>query len=540
MPRLKGQTSDDMSLLKLADWHGATADHLRAHAERLQTVHLKDLFESVENGQERLNAFSMTLEGLHVDFSKQRLDSAAWSDLLAFAQESGLAESIQTLFAGAPINETEGRAVMHMALRGLESDNYEVDGAPVMDEVLAVRKNMLDFAEDVRQRKDIKNVVNIGIGGSDLGPLMVTRALRRHGEDGPKVHFVSNVDPSHLESVLANCQPESTLFLVVSKTFTTQETMTNALAAKAWCVSALGEEAVSDHFAAVSSAPEKAQDFGIPADRVFGFENWVGGRYSMWGPVGLAIACAVGAKAFGDFLAGARNVDQHFSQAPLDKNLPVAMALIGIWNRNFMGFSSHVILPYAQDLERFPAYLQQADMESNGKRTTREGQEVSHVTGPVLWGEPGTNGQHAFYQLLHQGTDIHPVDIIAVKQPLSTLASAGDGHEKLLANAIAQAEALMVGKQAADTPHRIFPGNRPSTFMVLDALDPVHLGMLVALHEHRIFVQGVLWNIFSFDQWGVELGKVLASQILTDWHSDSTKGHDASTDDLMQRLRREV
>lgn len=257
----------------------------------------------------------------------------------------------------------------------------------------------------------------------------------------------------------------------------------------------------------------------------------------MWGPVGLAIACAVGAESFDQLLTGARAMDEHFRHAPLAENLPVAMALIGIWNRNFMGFSSHVILPYAQDLERFPAYLQQADMESNGKRTTRTGQDVLHATGPVLWGEPGTNGQHAFYQLLHQGTDIHPVDIVAIKKPMAMAASAKDAHEKLLANAIAQAEALMLGRTEADSPHRIFPGNRPSTFMALDELTPHHLGMLVALHEHRIFVQGVLWNIFSFDQWGVELGKILAGQILSDWRSDSTNSHDVSTDDLMRRLR---
>lgn len=519
----------------MADWHGATADRLRAHAKRMQSVHLRDLF--ADNGRNRLGALSLELEGLYVDFSKQRLDEAVWSDLLAFASESDLSGSIHKLFSGEPINETEGRAVMHMALRGRAGDDYQVDDVGVMDEVLSVRKNMLAFAESVRQNEGIRDVVNIGIGGSDLGPLMVARALRKQSQGGPRVHFVSNVDPAHLESVLASCQPESTLFIVVSKTFTTQETMTNALAAKAWCVEKLGDAAVSQHFAAVSSAPDHARAFGIPENRVFGFENWVGGRYSMWGPVGLAIACAVGAESFDQLLTGARAMDEHFRHAPLAENLPVAMALIGIWNRNFMGFSSHVILPYAQDLERFPAYLQQADMESNGKRTTRTGQDVLHATGPVLWGEPGTNGQHAFYQLLHQGTDIHPVDIVAIKKPMAMAASAKDAHEKLLANAIAQAEALMLGRTEADSPHRIFPGNRPSTFMALDELTPHHLGMLVALHEHRIFVQGVLWNIFSFDQWGVELGKILAGQILSDWRSDSTNSHDVSTDDLMRRLR---
>lgn len=519
----------------MADWGGATANRLRDHAKRLQTTHLRDLFAA--GGQDRLKAFSQEVPGLYVDFSKQRFDGATWSDLIAFAEESGMADHIKSLFAGEPINETEGRAVMHMALRGQEDDRYEVDGTAVMPEVLAIRRSMLAFAEHVRNREEIEDVVNIGIGGSDLGPLMVTRALRKQAGNGPKVHFVSNVDPGHLESILTHCKPESTLFVVVSKTFTTQETMTNAIAAKHWCTSALGDDAVGNHFAAVSSAPEKAAAFGIPANQVFGFENWVGGRYSMWGPVGLSIACAVGAEAFGELLSGARAMDRHFRQAPIAQNLPVAMALIGIWNRNFMGYASHVILPYAQDLERFPAYLQQADMESNGKRTMRDGATASHATGPVLWGEPGTNGQHAFYQLLHQGTDIHPVDIVAVKRPMSDASSAGDAHEKLLANAIAQAEALMMGRPEADSPHRIFPGNRPSTFMAMDKLDAYHLGMLVALHEHRIFAQGALWNIFSFDQWGVELGKVLASQILSEWHSGSTKVHDESTDDLMRRLR---
>lgn len=526
-----------MTLLKTADWSGTTASALRQHAERLKSAHLRDLFR--ENPEQRIHQFSIEQPGLLVDFSKQRLDGAAWTELKRFAEESQLQEAIAALFAGRAINETEGRAVMHMALRGTAEDDYRVEGQPVMPGVLSVRKAFLAFADKVRAREDIRDVVNIGIGGSDLGPLMVTKALRRFSNGGPRLHFVSNVDPGHMEAVLANCTPENTLFVIVSKTFTTQETMTNAHLAKAWMAEHLPAEKLVGHFAAVSSAPERAQAFGIEPDWVFGFENWVGGRYSMWGPVGLAIACAVGSQSFEAFLSGARAMDLHFRTCPIEGNLPIAMALVGIWNRNFMGFSSHAVLPYAQDLDRFPAYLQQADMESNGKRTTRTGEEVGHETGPVVWGEAGTNGQHAFYQLLHQGTEIHPADIIAFQQPMSDAPGAADGHRKLLANAIAQAEALMMGKPEADSAHRKFPGNRPTTFMALEALDPYHLGLLVALHEHRIFCQGVLWNIFSFDQWGVELGKVLAGQILSDWASQSPGVHDASTTALMLRFARQ-
>ena len=515
-----------MGYLPQADWEGPVAQSLRAHAERLKSEHLNDLFARHPN---RATDMVLELEGLRVDWSKQRLDAQAWHDLMAFAKAARLSDSIDALFQGLPINETENRAVMHMALRAAPDDGYVVNDEPVMPQVLHIRQRVLAFAENVRQNDAISDVVNIGIGGSDLGPLMVTRALRKSAKEGPRMHFISNVDPGHLESVLSTCQPKSTLFIVVSKTFTTQETMANAQQAKAWLMSSIGESAVAAHFAAVSSAPAKAVEFGIQSDRVFGFENWVGGRYSMWGPVGLAIACAIGAKGFEQFLAGARCMDQHFKTTPLESNMPVVMGLLGIWNRNFMGFSTHVVLPYAQDLERFAAYLQQADMESNGKRTQRDGRVVKHATGPVLWGEPGTNGQHAFYHLLHQGTDIHPVDIIAVRKPMSDMEGAKESHQKLLANAIAQAEALMKGKSEADSPHRTFPGNRPSTFMALEALDPYHLGMLVSLHEHRIFVQGVLWNIFSFDQWGVELGKVLAGQILAEWSGAEAGDHDAST-----------
>ncbi|MGB2385441.1 MAG: glucose-6-phosphate isomerase, partial [Flavobacteriales bacterium] len=385
-----------------------------------------------------------------------------------------------------------------------------------------------------------------------LGPLMVTKALRNQSKGGPKVHFVSNVDGAHLESVLDGLNPVSTLFIVVSKTFTTQETMANADAAKAWVESA--SLPVAEHFAAVSTNVPAAVGFGVDEANVFGFRDWVGGRYSLWGPVGLSIACSVGSDAFGELLAGARAMDRHVAEAPAPENVPLISALLGVWYREYLGFPTHVVLPYAQDLDRFPAYLQQADMESNGKYVGRDGLPVQHATGPVVWGEAGTNGQHAFYQLLHQGTDIHPADIIAVDAPLSAYT---DHHTKLLANAVAQAEALMCGRNEADVrsemeaagrtaeeieaiaPHRVFEGNRPSTFILLDALNARNVGQLIALYEHRIFIQGLLWNVCSYDQWGVELGKVLAKNILSEWAEKSDEPrHDASTQHLIERLKR--
>lgn len=501
-----------------------------------------------EENPNRFDELSLALPGMLFDYSKQRLDADVMKLLVAWAEEAGVPAAREAQFAGQEINATEGRAVLHMALRGEEGDAFEVGGVDVMPEVLAVRERMLSFAETLRAEAAITDVVNIGIGGSDLGPDMVVRALRRYAS-GPRVHFVSNVDGAHLESVLAELDPRTTLFIVVSKTFTTQETMTNAQAARTWLVEALGESAVEDHFAAVSSNVPLAQAFGIAAERVFGFGDWVGGRYSLWGPVGLSIAVAVGRKAFADLLQGAREMDRHFQQAPLAQNAPVLAGLIGCWNVNLWGFSSHAILCYAQDLARFAAYMQQADMESNGKYIGRNGLPVQHATGPVVWGEAGTNGQHAFYQLLHQGTSVHPTDIVAFKEPLS---GSEDHHRKLLANAIAQAEAFMRGKSreaveatmraagksdsdiARIAPHRVFEGNRPTSFFLFDRLDPFALGQLIALHEHRIFVQGVLWNILSFDQWGVELGKELASSVLKELEGQEPSGHDASTEALIR------
>ena len=525
----------------------------RAHAKLTQLAqsdgqrHLVDLFR--EN-PERFEQMHTSLPGLLFDWSKHRLTDEVMRTLIQLADEAGWKEGRHALFSGQRINQTENRAVLHMAMRGEASDSFSVDGESVMPGVLKVREQMLDFAEKIRSNKGITDVVNIGIGGSDLGPLMVTRALRSYSE-GPAVHFVSNVDGAHLQATLSKLKPEHTLVIVVSKTFTTQETMANADEAKKWLVEGLGKQAVPDHFAAVSTNVPAAMNFGIDQQHVFGFSDWVGGRYSLWGPVGLSIACAVGAEHFKQLLAGAREMDQHFQEAPATENMPLISALIGLWYTEYLGFPTYAILPYAQDLDRFPAYMQQADMESNGKSMGRDGLRVKHQTGPVIWGEAGTNGQHAFYQLLHQGTTIHPADIIACKSPLSPL---HDHHVKLMANAVAQAEALMIGKTLDEVkqemrsngiaeedilriaPHRVFDGNRPTGFILLECLNPRTLGMLISWYEHKIFLQGLFWNVCSFDQWGVELGKQLAGKILDEWSGGQLGAHDASTIALLKRM----
>ena len=426
---------------------------------------------------------------------------------------------------------------MHMALRGQAADGYDVAGHAVMPGVLEVRGRMLEFVDQVHQAHvlgRITDVVNIGIGGSDLGPAMACKALRRFHK-GPRTHFVSNVDGAHIEAVLAGLDPATTYVVVVSKTFTTQETMANAAIAKAWLEA--GGATLSEQLVAVSTNLEATQAFGVVPAQTFGFENWVGGRYSMWGPVGLCIAVAVGRANFELFLEGARDMDLHFKTTPLQDNVPVMLALLGHWNQNVMGWRSHAVIPYAEDLNRLPAYLQQADMESNGKSVGRTGERISWNSGAVVWGEPGTNSQHAFFQLLHQGTEIHPVDFVAFKAPTSGHARM---HELLLSNAIAQSEALLTGKTpAAEEPHRSFEGNRPSTFMLFDALTPRALGQLIAMHEHRIFVQGVLWGIASFDQWGVELGKALANALIPEIRGAvAERKHDPSTSKLVSLVRR--
>lgn len=508
---------------------------VQSHADRLTARGLK----SLQDDEGRVDRWVLKPDGLpwRFDFTKQCIDEGAWSALKGLADDAGWKEAVECQFRGEAINATEGRSVLHMALRGAADDGFQVQGQKVMSDVLQTRHSFLSFADDVRSGAyatcdggRFTHVVNIGIGGSDLGPVMVHEALvatRLSEERSTDVRFVSNVDPSHLDVTIADLDPAKTLLVIVSKTFTTQETMANAHRALAWLKGELGDQA-GHHIAAVTSNVEGAAGLGIASDRVFGFGNWVGGRFSLWGPVGLAIALGSGSRAFLDLLEGARAMDQHFRSADAEHNVPLHMALVEIWNVNFMGHSSRVVLPYAQPLHRLPAYLQQAEMESNGKAVGRDGRPLAWDTHPVVWGEPGTNGQHAFHQLLHQGTQRHPVDFIAFKEPMG-----GDAHmhHLLLNNAIAQAEAFCMGRgmdavklemEGAGTelsaiqtlaPHRCFSGDRPSTFMLGDALNAFSLGALIAAHEHKIFLEGVFWNIYSFDQWGVELGKVLAKQL---------------------------
>lgn len=526
------------------------ADHRAATADRP----IADLFE----GQpDRFQRFSARLDDMILDFSKTSVDAEALNLLLALAAETGVERKRDAMLSGVKINTTEDRAVLHTALRAPADRVIEVDGADVMPEVSETLERMAAFADGVRggtipapDGRAFTDVINIGIGGSDLGPLMVTRALAPY-HDGPRVHFVSNVDGAHLADTVRTLDPHRTLVVVASKTFTTIETMTNAKSAKAWLTSAVGADAVGGHFAAISSAGDKARDFGIDGDRVFGFEDWVGGRYSLWGPIGLSIMLATGPKAFHELLAGASAMDDHFRAAPLDRNMPVLLALIGIWHRNICGYPSRAVLPYDQRLARLPAYLQQLDMESNGKRVARDGTPLPRASGPIVWGEAGTNGQHAFYQLIHQGTDVIPCEFLVA----ATGHDAGldEHHVLLLANCLAQSEALLTGQTldaareqsaaegASDpdalAPHRVFPGNRPSTTLLYRKLDPETLGKILALSEHRVFVEGAIWDLNSFDQWGVELGKKLAGKIkplVESGHPAPEK--DGSTNGLIQAV----
>jgi glucose-6-phosphate isomerase len=531
---------------------------LEAHARDMAGVHLRQLF-ATDPG--RFAAFSRRLDDLLVDVSKQRITPDTLRLLLDLARQADVEGWRDRMLAGERINLTEDRAVLHVALRNRSGRPIRVDGEDVLPKVAAVLAQMRDFTERVRGGAwrghgggAISDVVNIGIGGSDLGPLMACEALRPYQRRDLRPHFVSNVDGAHLVHTLEGLDPARTLFVVASKTFTTQETMTNAASARAWLVERLGsEEAVGRHFVAVSTNTEAVQAFGIDPANMFVFWDWVGGRYSLWSAIGLPIALAIGMDRFEELLAGAHAMDQHFASAPLDRNLPVILALIGIWNRNFLRAASHAVLPYDQHLHRLPAYLQQADMESNGKSVTRDGLRVDYDTGPVLWGEPGTNGQHAFYQLIHQGTELIPADVLAAAETLTPL---GDHHAKLLANVFAQTEALAFGKTAEEArtelegdgvsgaaleallPHKVFSGNRPSTTILYRRLDPFTLGRLLALYEHKIFTQGIVWNINSFDQWGVELGKQLAKVILPELEGEApVTGHDGSTNGLIAHLK---
>jgi glucose-6-phosphate isomerase len=466
---------------------------------------------------------------LRIDVSKHLIDRPILDALIGVAEAMDVARWRDAMFNGSPINATEGRAVLHTALRAPKDSQLVVDGRDVIADVHRVRSEMARYAQQVRSRVvagEITDVVNIGIGGSDLGPAMVTAALRAYCLPGLRSHFVSNVDGSDIVHTISDLDPERTLFIVVSKTFTTMETLMNASTARNWLVEALGPDAVADHFAAVSTNLEAAAEFGIPAKQVFGFWDWVGGRYSVASSVGLSVMIAIGPEAFEEMCAGMHAIDQHFVHAPLAYNAPVLLGLIGMWYVDVMGYGSKAVLPYAQELARFPAYLQQLDMESNGKSVRRDDQAVSVATGPVIWGEPGTNGQHAFYQLLHQGTQVIPVDFIGFATPGHHAVRSGAAqevsevhrahHDALIANMLAQAEALAFGRMRSDSPHRSFAGDRPSTMIFAPALTPSVLGQLIALYEHVVFVQGVLWGINSFDQWGVELGKELASGILAE------------------------
>ena len=496
---------------------------LRGHFERIgRKLDLRDAFRSDPG---RFETFSQAAPHLFADLSKNLLDAQTQALLVELARERGVEAHRDAMFAGKAINNTEGRAVKHWLLRSPKGASTDPDAALVH----ATLDAMLAYAEQVRRDADVTDVVNIGIGGSDLGPQMAVAALDSFVLPGKRFHFVSNVDGHELAAVLRKVRPRSTLFLVASKTFTTIETMTNARSARAW-FEAQGGRDVAHHFVALTSNVAAAREFGIAT--TFGFWDWVGGRYSMWSAIGLPIAIAVGEGAFRELLAGAHDMDRHFATAPLERNLPARLGLLDVWNRDFQGFASRSIAPYHSALRRLPAYLQQLEMESNGKRVDADGLPLTQASAPVLWGEPGTNGQHAYFQMLHQGTDRVPVEFIAVKTPSHSLPG---HHELLLANALAQAQALMQGKPDEDG-YKDFPGNRPSTFLLLDRLTPASLGALVALHEHRVFVSGSVWGIDSFDQWGVELGKVLAKDVAQRLASGDVAGLDASTAGLLRRL----
>ena len=500
---------------------------LQSHAASFSGFDLREAF-----GSDAVRAAALSQSAPHVfaDLSKNHTDSATESLLLALAEQTGLAAQREAMFRGERINRTEDRAVMHWLLRQPQDSLQGGDLAAPLAQVHETLDAMLAYAEQVRGDAQITDVVNIGIGGSDLGPQMAVLALQDFVAPGKRFHFVSNVDGHELASVLKNLQASSTLFLIASKTFTTLETMTNARSALAW-FKAQGGMDVARHFAALTTNVAAAADLGIRT--TFGFWDWVGGRYSLWSAIGLPLAIAIGAQGFRDLLAGAHAMDQHFQHAPLAQNLPVRLGLLDVWYRNFLGYTSRSIAPYHSALRRLPAYLQQLEMESNGKRVDQNGQALPYGTSPVLWGEPGTNGQHAYFQMLHQGTDTVPLEFVAVRKPTHHLA---DHHELLLANAIAQAQALMLGQHDAGG-HRHFTGNRPSTFLLLDELTPTSLGALIALQEHRVFVSGAIWGINSFDQWGVELGKVLAKDIHARLLSGDGAGLDGSTAALLARVR---
>ena len=533
-------------LTHLPEWHA-----LESHAADMQSVHLRSLFASDAT---RGTRFSAEAAGLYVDYSKHRVTGETLDRLTALAAARGLREQIAAMMRGDRINVTENRPVLHVALRAPRSASIIVDGRNVVDDVHEVLDRMAAFAERVRTGawtgytgKRIRAVVNIGIGGSDLGPAMAYEALRAYSMRSLTFRFVSNVDGADFAEKTRDLDPAETLFIVASKTFTTLETMTNARTARAWLLGALGDDAaVAKHFVAVSTNAQEVKQFGIDTANMFEFWDWVGGRYSMEAAIGLSTMIAIGPERFREMLDGSHVMDEHFRTAPLDRNVPVILGLLGLWYTDFFDAETVAVLPYSQYLARFPAYLQQLTMESNGKHVTVDGARVDYDTGTIFWGEPGTNGQHSFYQLIHQGTRLIPCDFIGFNQPLESL---GDHHDLLMANLFAQTEALAFGKTAAEVaregvpnalvPHKEFDGNRPTTTILADRLTPAVLGALIALYEHAVFTQGVIWNIDSFDQWGVELGKVLAARIVPELTSKDPPRlqHDSSTNALIERYR---
>lgn len=538
--------------------HTATYQALQQHFSKIETLEMRDLFSA---DVDRFKCFSIQHEDLLLDYSKNRVTTETLELLMALARERDVEGWREQMFSGAHINHTEDRAVLHIALRNSSDQPILCDGEDVMPAVRQELDHVREFTQQIHSGewrgytgKPITDVVNIGIGGSDLGPMMVCEALKPYQSFGITPHFVSNVDGAHLSTAVADLNPETTLFVVASKTFTTQETMTNAQSARTWLLNALKDDAaIARHFVAVSTNKAAVSEFGIDTDNMFGFWDWVGGRFSLWSVIGLSIALACGMKSFEQLLAGGHAMDEHFKTAPLEENMPVILAMLGVWYRNFFGASTQAVLPYDQSMNYFADYFQQGDMESNGKSVDRQGNPVNYETGPVIWGRPGTNGQHAFYQLIHQGTQLIPCDFLAPAQSQNVL---GDHHSKLLSNYFAQTQALMQGRNETEAreslleqglsdaeietrlPYVVFNGNKPTNSLLFEKVTPHTLGKLIALYEHKIFVQGVIWDINSFDQWGVELGKTLAKAVLTDLDGDdAVSRHDGSTNGLINYFK---
>jgi glucose-6-phosphate isomerase len=535
-----------MDLIQTPTWQA-----LQKHYEQIKSVHLRELFQ---NEPQRGETFVLEIGDWYLDYSKNRVTTETLQLLLQLTQAVKLREAIDGMFMGDAINTTENRQVLHIALRNRSNKAIVVNGVDVMPDVNHMLEQMRNFSKRIRSGewkgftgRPIKNIINIGIGGSDLGPVMAYEALKFYSDRSLTVRFISNIDATHFYETTRDLNPEETLFIIASKTFTTEETMTNAETARKWLVEALGSQAaVEKHFVAVSTNIEKVQAFGINLENMFTFWDWVGGRYSLCSAIGLSVMVAIGPDNFDAMLDGFHSMDEHFRTAPFEKNMPVILALLGVWYNNFFNAETHVLLPYDQYLNRFPAYLQQGDMESNGKSIRKDGKRVTYQTGPIIWGEPGTNGQHAFYQLIHQGTKMIPADFIGFSNSLHSI---GDHHQKLMANFFAQTEALAFGKTAQELkaegiedtliPHKIFDGNRPTNTLLAQKLTPKSLGQLIALYEHKIFVQGIIWGINSFDQWGVELGKVLAKKILGELKQENPElKHDSSTNTLIKKFQR--